>query len=121
MKKLISNSPVHTHSTSDVMDITTYLIAQVRYFIDKRNLGCKKCICSILAQFRRLERGDQNRRFNQIKGPVKVPHDCNRLFIATPDYDTVRTHKVIDRGAFSKKLRVRNDAEICLLCLIITN
>src|SRR6185369_5579133 len=112
MQKLTADTFVHADATRDIMYIAAYLVAQVRDFVDEGNLGCKESVRGILGQFGCFQRGDDERRFDQIERAVEIFHDRNCFFITTADHNSIWSHEIVYCGAFSEKLRIRNNSKI---------
>src|ERR1051325_10864686 len=121
MEKLTPDSLVHADCARDIVYVATNLLAQVRDFVNEGNLGRQESICRVLGQLRSFERRNDKRRFDQIKRTVEVLHDSDGFFVATPNYDAIGTHEVVNRRAFSKKFRVGNYAEVRTRFLSLTN
>src|ERR1044071_9690909 len=106
MKELTADAVVHSHAASDIVDVTSYRVAEVGDLVNKGDLCRQECVGGVFDQLGCFKRSDNDRRFNQIKRAVELLHYLDRFFLIAADHDTVRSHKVVDRCALAKKLGV---------------
>src|SRR6185436_4356136 len=121
MKKLASDSFVHTNRTCNVVHVATNLLAQVCDFVNERDFRREKRIGRVFCKLRRFERSNHKRRFDQVQRTIQILHDRDCFFVTTADDHAIRTHEVVNRCAFPEKLGIGNDAEVCACLLSLTD
>src|ERR1051326_545949 len=112
MKKLRSDSPIHSNGPGHFMHIAPDLLTKIGNLVNERNLGGQKSVGGIFNQFRPFKGGDHKWSLNQIKRSVKIAHDLYCPLIVSANNHAIRSHKVTNRGAFPEKLRIRDYAEV---------
>src|SRR4029077_6916649 len=106
MKKFWSNPPIKAHSFCYCMDISSHFLAQVCYFVDKRDLGGKESIGRVLYHLCRCVIRNNERGVDKIQRTVKVFHDGDCLGADCSDYDPIRAHKIFNGRTLAEKFRV---------------
>ena len=101
VQKLPADAPVQPHAPGHRMGIGAQRLAQGRNLVDKADLGGQKGIGGIFGQLRALQVHLQQRRLNQVQGPVeRAQHGLGALGFH-PDHNPIRAHEIGDRRAFA--------------------
>src|SRR5210317_1730122 len=105
----ITNTAVGTDAKANVLDIDTEAITEIGNFIHKRDFGGQHGIACVLGHFGIFDTHKQNPVMVATELFVKLSHNLTRTVGSHTNHDTVRLHKIFDRGAFFQKLRVADD------------
>jgi hypothetical protein len=74
MQKLTGDAAIEAHAARDLLDIGAALLAQVRHFVDERDLGGKKSVGGTLDQLGSTAPGEQDRRLVDEQRPIELAH-----------------------------------------------
>ena len=66
MQELPSDPAVQPDSACNIVDVGADFLAQIRDLVDECDLGRKKRIRGIFDHLRRLQRREDDRRFNEV-------------------------------------------------------
>src|SRR5436190_6723927 len=121
MEELAPDAIVHSHPASYVVYIASDRIAEVRDLVNESYLGREECICRIFDELSRFERSNNDRRFDQIKRPIKLLHYLDRFFFIATDNDSIRTHEITDRRALTQKFGIGCHAKVGFYFLIFAD
>src|SRR5262249_44359271 len=119
VEELPPDALIHSHAFCDIANVGAEQVAQVRDFIDERDLSRKKCIRGVLYHFRRFRIGDHKWSFYQVQRAVEIFENLDPFFIATTDHHSIGPHEIVNRGAFAQELRIRRHRVPVIRSLIL--
>ena len=112
MQEFRSDATVHAEAARHVRHIRAHLLAQIRYFIDERDLRREETVGRVFDQFGRLPVGPENGDVTKAQRSVELrEHLPGQVGLDTEDH-AVGTQEVLDRGTLAKELGIRGDVEI---------
>ncbi len=103
MQKLAADAAVETDPLSDVLDVGADRLAQIGDLVDEGDLGGEKGVGRVFDQFGGGDRGEYDRRLDQIERPGAGP------LAVGADHHPVGAHEILDRRTFAQKFRVGGD------------
>ena len=115
MEELAADPAVETDAAGDFLHVRADFLAQIGDFIDKRDLGGQKRIRRVFCQLRRLDLGEQDRRFHQEKRTVKLLQNFRGTVGIRADDHAVGTHEILDCRAFTEEFGVRGHVEFACI------
>ena len=74
MQEFSADAVVHSHAAGNIVNVAADRVAKIRDLVDERDLCREKRVSRVLDQLGRLERSDDDRRFDQIERPIKLLH-----------------------------------------------
>src|SRR2546421_9160129 len=111
MEELAPDTIVHADGAGYVVHVRADAVTQIGDLVDERNLRGEKSVGGVFDQLRRLDRGDDEGRLDQVERTIEVAHDGGRLFVVAADHDAVGAHEVVNRRAFAQEFGIGDDGE----------
>ena len=78
MEELAADAAVEADALGDVLHIGADLLAQIGDLVDEGDLGGKEAVGGVFGEFRRLDRGEDHRRLDQVERTIELAHDVLR-------------------------------------------
>ena len=100
---------VESHTFSDLHDIRTGHLADVRDLVDEADPRREE---SIGGELDHLRRGDVRPHKRRLELLVEGGHPFSVRLGERADHDAIRAHEVLDGRAFGQELRVRHVADV---------
>ncbi len=112
MQELAADAPVEPDAARHVLDVGADLLAEIGDLVDEGDLGREKTVGGVFDELGRLQRGEENRRLDEIERAVKLAqHGAGALALGA-DHHPVGAHEVLDRRALAQELGIGGDVEL---------
>jgi hypothetical protein len=90
MQELAADAAVEPDAAGDVLNIGAHRLAQIGDLVDEGDLGREKGVGGVFDQFGRFDRGEHDRRLEQVKRPVEPAQHCTGVLAVGADHDPGR-------------------------------
>ena len=114
MEELAADAAVETDAARDFLHVGADLLAEIGHFVDEGDLGGQERVRRVFDEFRRLARGEDDRRLVQIERAIDFLDDVAGALGLGADDDPVGTTEILDGRAFAQEFRIGGDVELGL-------
>ncbi len=111
MQEFAADPAVEPDAAGDILNVGPHRLAQIGHLVDEGDLRGEEGVGRIFDQLGGFDRGEDDRRFEQVERPVKRAQDGAGMFAVGADHDAVGTHEIGDRRAFAQEFGVGRDIE----------
>src|SRR3546814_13379379 len=96
MQELAADAPVEADAAGDVVPVGADLLTAVGDLVDDGEPGGQEGVAGILGELGGFQRGEEDRRPDQIERPVEYTQDLTRPLRLAADYHPTRR---VERGS----------------------
>ncbi len=112
MQEFAADPAIEADAAGNVVDVRADALAQIGHFVDEGHLHRQEGVGGVFHQLGGLDRGEQDRRLDQVKRAIQPPQHFLRALALAADHHPVRAHEIADGVAFAQEFGIGGDVEI---------